>query len=250
MPLPRKKSPVVKRPVVWVVGASRGIGAEIAAQFAAVGCSVWLSGRSVESLGSVQRRIALLGGRASTVRCDVRQTASIERAVRHISAADGPIDVLINNAGVTVFRSVLGTTLRDMDEVLRTTLRGPIACVKSVLPSMVSRRSGCIVNILSNAAVKTFEDSAVYTAAKAGLLGFARVLREELRRSNVRVVNVLPGATETGMWSRSDRRRYGKRMMRPRSVAEAVLAVVQMPPDLVVDEILLRPMLGDIGSQE
>ncbi len=248
MPAARKKTTVVQRPVVWVVGASRGIGAEIARQFASVGCQVWLSGRSVRGLRAVQRRIADEGGRASVVRCDVRRLSSIRQASRSIFSASGRIDILINSAGVTVFRNVLKTTAAEIDDILATNLRGPISCVKNVLPSMVKRRSGCIVNILSNAAVKTFEESAAYTAAKAGMLGFSRVLREELRHANVKVVNVIPGATETEMWSRADRRKYGRHMMRARSVAEAVLAVVQMPPDLVVDEIILRPIFGDVGS--
>jgi short-subunit dehydrogenase len=78
------------------------------------------------------------------------------------------------------------------------------------------------------------------------VLGFSRVLREELKRANIRVVSVVPGATETTMWSPAQRKRHRHRMMSAKSVAEAVVAVYRMPPDVVVDEIRLRPMLGDI----
>ena len=154
--------------------------------------------------------------------------------------------MLVNNAGVTVFKDFLHTSLKSFDTIVATNLRGPILCIKQVLPKMVRRRSGWIINVLSNAAVRIFEDSAAYTASKAGLLGFSRVLREETRKSNIKIINVMPGATETGMWSPADRKNYRHRMMKAKSVAETIVTVYQMPPDVVADEMILRPVEGDI----
>ncbi|HLB00797.1 MAG TPA: SDR family NAD(P)-dependent oxidoreductase, partial [Bacteroidota bacterium] len=117
----------------------------------------------------------------------------------------------------------------------------------AVLPDMIRRKRGSIFNILSNAAVKTFEGSSAYTATKAGLLGLGRVLREELRTRDVRVHNILPGATDTAMWSPSDRKKHRPRMMSPSGVAAAVVSAYLMPPDVVVDEMVIRPITGDIG---
>jgi len=158
----------------------------------------------------------------------------------------GPIDVLINNAGKTVFKNFLSTTLAEFDSIIDTNLRGQIVAIKSILPSMVRRKHGWIINVLSHAAVKTFESSAAYTATKAGMLGLAKVLREELRPSRIKVVNVIPGPTDTSMWSASSRTKYAHRMMSPKSVAESVLALYQMPDDVVADELIIRPIQGDI----
>ncbi len=241
------EGPSFPRPVVWVMGASRGIGKEIAKQFASVGCEVCLSGRDTRALRTVAREILSLGGRAHVFPADIRKPASVQSACHRIVRSIGKIDVLVNNAAITVFKRFADTSLPEFNDILSTNLAGAVCCVKCVLPSMMKRKRGMIVNILSNAAVKTFEGSAAYTAAKSGLLGFARVLREEMREHSVKVVNVVPGATDTEMWSAEIRRRYGYRMMSPKSVAEAVLAVYQLPPDVVVDEIHLRPILGDLS---
>ncbi len=246
MPRRRLRPESVYRPVVWIVGASRGIGAETAVQFSSVGCTVCLSSRSTVRLAAVKNRIEQLGGEAEVFPCDVTRPASIDKAFTRIRRRYGAVDVLINTAGVTIFRDFLHTSVRTTEEILRTNLHGPLHCVRCVLPSMVARRRGWIINVASNAAVKTFEDSAVYTSTKAGLLGFSRVLREETRKYRIRVVSIIPGPVETGMWSRNDRKRYRHRMMSAKGVAESILAVYQTPPDVVVDEIHLRPMMGDI----
>ncbi len=242
--LPR--SVEIRRPVVWVNGASRGIGKEIAKQFAQIGCEVCLSSRSLKHVSRVSKEIIELGGRAHPFKCDSSRLQEISSTVKRIEKKFGRIDVLVNNAGLTVFKSFLETTVDETNAILDTNLRGPMLCIKSVLPGMVKRKSGWIINILSFAALKTFEKSGVYTATKAGMLGFGKVLREETRLHNIKVVTVMPGATDTEMWNKQFRKKHSHRMMTPQSVAETVLALYQLPDDVVVDEIALRPMMGDI----
>src|ERR1051325_386550 len=198
---PRREGIVFHRPVVWIAGASRGIGREIAKQFASIGCVVCLSSRNKRDLRSAVREITDSGGRAQSYPCDISRDAAVRLAAGRIRRDHGEIEVLVVCAGITVFKSFLDTSLKEFDAIIATNLRGQIACIKAVLPSMSRRREGWIFNILSNAAIKTFEGSAAYTATKAGMLGLGRVLREELRPRRVKVVNVLPGATETKMWS-------------------------------------------------
>ena len=237
----------IHRPVVWVVGASRGIGREIAGKFASIGCEVCVSARTKKDVASVVNEIRKLGGRAYAFPCDISQERAILATVQFIRRRIGEVDVLVNNAGITVFKTFLVTTAQEFRNIITTNLLGHILCTKAVLPSMVKRKSGWIINIISNAAIKTFEGSAAYTATKYGMRGLGKVLREEMRSRNVKVVNVIPGATETDMWSTGNRKKHGHRMMRAKSVAEAVLAVYQMPDDIVVDEVVLRPVGGDIG---
>lgn len=236
----------LRRPVVWVVGASRGIGREIAKQFASIGCEVCLSSRSKRELEKTIDEIQFRGGRAYSFPCDTSKKKSISSTSKNILQQFRSIDVLINNAGITVFKSVVDTSAEEFSEMIQTNLEGPILCIKSVLPGMIKQREGWIFNILSTAAIETFEGSGAYTATKAGMLGACNVLREEVRPFNIKVVNVLPGPTETAMWKAADRKKYSHRMMRATSVAEAVLSMYQLPSDVVAEEIVLRPIQGDI----
>jgi len=243
----RSATPAGARPVVWVVGASSGIGAEIARSFAAIGATVCLSGRRRTLLERLRRGIEAAGGRAFAVPFDVTDARATKAAWKSVRKMAGPVDVLVNNAGVTVFSDFLHTSPADFDAIVSTNLLGPVHCLQAALPEMVRRRRGWVFNILSNAAVKTFEGSAAYTATKAGMLGFGRVLREEMRAHRVKVVSILPGATDTPMWSPTARRKYRARMMSARGVAEAVVSAYLMPPDVVVDEMIIRPIGGDLG---
>jgi short-subunit dehydrogenase len=243
----RQESPRIHRPVVWVVGASQGIGREIAGQFASIGADVCLSGRNARGLEAAVKEITAAGGKAHAFPCNISFPRSILATVVRIRNRVGDIDVLVNNAGVTIFRSFLDTSLSDFHEIIATNLEGQVACIKAVLPSMVARKKGWIISVHSTASVATFTGSAAYTASKAGMHALTKVLREEMRPHGVKVVNILPGATNTAMWSAEDRKRFGKRMMAPKSVAEAVLAAYQMPRDLIVEELVVRPQLGDIG---
>jgi len=246
--MPGKNTPKIfaRKPVVWVVGASRGIGREIALQFSFLGLNVCCSGRNRRALAATVDNISRLGGNAFSFPCDVTDHRSVRLAAAAIRKRVGEVDILVNNAGVTVFKSFMETGEMEFSNILATNLLGPVYCIKAVLPSMMKRKKGWIINILSNAAIKVFEGSTAYTASKAGMLGLSRVLREELRFSRVKVMSVIPGATATTMWSGSDLRKFARRMMSAKGVAEAVVAAYSMPDDVVVDEILLRPLQGDI----
>lgn len=234
-------------PVVWVTGASRGIGREIAKQFAQLGCIVCLSGRNKRALQSAVKEIIKYGGKATAFPLDINHPRAIQSVHRDIRKTIGEVNVLINNAGISSFKSFLESPLKDFNKIISTNLLGHIACMKAVLPSMVERKNGWIFNIISMVAVKTYEDSTAYTASKAGMLGLAKVLREEMKKHNVKVVNVIPGATATEIWHPKVLEKYSSRMMKAKSVAETVLSVFQMPEDVVVDEIIIRPIKGDLN---
>lgn len=238
---------VVYRPVVWITGASRGIGKETAKQFASLGCVVCLSSRNVKELKRSAREIEISGGRAHVFPIDISRYGSIRTVHSKIVKKVGHVDIVVNNAGLTSFRSFLDTSEKLLYDIVGTNLIGPLMLLKVVLPSMVERKKGWIFNIISMVARRTYEGSSVYTASKAGLSGFGNVLREELRTHGIRVINIIPGATETDIWHPKVRKKYAWRMMRPKSVAEAILAAYQMPDDLVVDEMVVRPILGDLS---
>ena len=240
-------NPAFKRPVVWVTGASKGIGREIAKEFAATGYDVYLSSRSNPSLQSAVKEITKLGGKAHPVPVDIRKRRSVFDACRRIEKMAGQIDILVNNAGITAFKSFVDTTSEEIENIIQTNLLGHMFCAKAVLPGMIKRRRGMIVNIISHAAIKTFTNSSAYTASKAGVFGWGKAIREELGEYNIKVVNVLPGATETEMWPEKVRKKHSSGMMKPKSIAETIVAIAGLPDDIVVDEIVLRPVPGDLN---
>jgi short-subunit dehydrogenase len=158
----------------------------------------------------------------------------------------GSIDVLVNNAAVTYFKPFAQTTTREFDLLMATNLRGVFLCVKSVLPGMVKRKKGTIVNIVSVSATTTFLNSSAYSASKAGVLALSRCLRAEVRKKGIRVIDVLPGAVETEMWDRKARKKYGRRMMQPADVAGVVVSLFRQPGRVLTEEIVIRPLEGDL----
>jgi short-subunit dehydrogenase len=242
-----KNIPELYRSVVWITGASSGIGRETAKQFAKLGCKVCVSARRKNNLETLVKEINGFGGHAYSFPFDITKLDTIQKASKKIQQQFGRIDVLINNAGITSFKPISDTSIKEFDSIFRTNLLGSIACAKTVLPSMIEQKGGSIINIISMVALRTYENSGAYTAAKSGLLGFGKVLREEMRKHNVKVINIIPGATETEIWNKKVREKYSTRMMKAKSVAEAILSVYQMPDDVVVDEMVVRPISGDLS---
>lgn len=232
--------------VIWITGASTGIGKEIANEFSRAGHIVVVSARRKSRLVRIVSEIKYADREASAFVCNVMSERSIQITGKRIREKYGTIDLLINNAGVTVFKSFMETKTFDYDNVLDTNLRGAFLCIKSVLPQMIKNKKGHIINILSVAANSSFENSSVYAASKAGLLAMSNSLREEVRRYNIKVSNILPGAVETPMWDSKTRQRYKSRMMSPADIAKIVLQVYQQPRKVLIEDVIVRPVKGDI----
>ncbi len=173
--------------------------------------------------------------------CNVASRANVDQTFKKISAENN-INCLINNAGITSFKSVEENSIKEIDEVINTNLLGSIYTTKAVLPHFKKIGGGTIINVLSIVTEKTFTNSSVYTASKMGLLGYARVLREEVRKNNIRVINVLPGATETPIWTREMREENSERMMNPESIARLIVSTFLQSDNLVAEEIVIRPL--------
>ncbi len=233
-------------PVVWITGASRGIGRATALKFARDGAVVALSARSRADLDSLEKELTVEGVRAVAVPCDVTSASEILSAHAYIVQEIGPVDVLVNNAGISVFKSFIDTPLEEFDAILGTNFRGAIIATKAVLPSMTEQKSGYIFNIISITARKLFTYSAAYAASKASLATAMDVLREELRGTGVKVINIIPGATDTAIWPQKIREKYRARMLQPYIIADAILTAYHQPPEASMEEIIIRPPGGDL----
>ncbi|MBW7887781.1 MAG: SDR family oxidoreductase [Bacteroidetes bacterium] len=235
-----------QKPVIWITGASKGIGAALAGTFSTLDAVVVLSGRNKSLLEKNVQAINNNGGSAFALLCDVTKKHDVDAAYKKISAKLGTVDTLINNAGVTTFKTFEETTAEDFNAIIETNLRGYFFCIKAVLPEMLKRKCGTIISIHSVSATNVFLRSSVYSAAKAGALAMTRCLRAEVRKSGIRVIDVLPGATVTEMWNEKVREKHHTKMMQPENLAEAVLSVYLQPEGVTTDEIVLRPIEGDL----
>jgi NAD(P)-dependent dehydrogenase (short-subunit alcohol dehydrogenase family) len=230
--------------VAIVTGAGRGIGRAIAGAFAREGAAVVLAARSVPELDRVAREIEQAGGRALVVPTDARQEASVEALVRRALAEWRQVDVLVNAAGVATFAPVTDSKLDDWDQTLAVNLRGAVLCCRAVLPAMIGRHRGTIISVGSVVTSRSLAGSAAYTASKYGLLGFSRVLAEEMRSHGVRVGVLSAGATDTPLWDTMPGAPARDRMLRADQVAEAALLMASLGPNATLEEVTLLPAGG------
>lgn len=232
--------------VVWITGASTGIGFETAKAFAKEGFIVAATARRKSRLVALVNELKFVGHEAYAFVCNVQSERSIISTKKKILEKCKTIDVIVNNAGITVFKALLDTKSYEFDSVMDTNLRGSFLMIKAVLPLMIKKKKGHIINVLSVAAHTPFEDSSVYAASKAGLHALANSLREEVRKYNIKISNVMPGNIDTPMWDSKIRTRYKNRMMTPREVADIIVHIANQPKKVVIEDVIIRPIKGDL----
>jgi NAD(P)-dependent dehydrogenase (short-subunit alcohol dehydrogenase family) len=240
----------MNKPVVLITGASQGIGAAIAKVFAKEvrGVRLALVARSEKNLKTVARACAKLadGGPAAVdvFVCDVSEDASVAAMAAAVRARFGRVDVLINNAGVFAGASFVATKVAEFDRIVAANLRSAFLVTQAFLPAMLKQKDGDIFFMSSIAGLEAYPNGAAYCAAKFGVTGLAKVLRAETKATGVRVCCVYPGATWSPSWSGSGV--APERIMPAGDVARAFLDVYRLSRNTVVEEIVLRPQLGDL----
>ncbi len=193
----------LKDQVAVVTGGGRGIGRSIALAFAREGADVAVAARSGLEVAAVRREIEEIGRRGLACVCDVTDRVQVAELVRQVQEALGPITILVNNAGMAA--SVKTTEMDDdlWERILRVNLTGTYLCTKAVLPGMVSRGNGRIINIASMGGKVGLLYSAAYCASKHGVLGFTRALALEVAGKGITVNAICPGFVETAMTEES-----------------------------------------------
>ncbi len=204
-----------------------------------------ITGRHRGSLQKAGRELAHFGIRVVMDTCDVRDPNSVESLVAIVKKQFRKLDILINNAGVAHANlNVAELPVEDWLEVIDTNLTGMFLVTRAALPLM--KRGGTIVNNLSVAAKRVFVGSSAYNASKHGGLGLTDTLREELRPKGIRVIALLPGATDTDIWKTLWPDAPRKKMMPPETIATAVLNTLLLPENSTVEELTILPTTGTL----
>ncbi len=234
------------KPVILITGASQGIGAAIAKVFAREmpGVRLALVARNAKNLAAVQRACVKLGAVAEVFLCDVADEAAVDAMAEAVTKRFKTVDVLINNAGVFTAAPFAETKVADFDRIVAANLRSAFLVSRAFVPAMIARKRGDVFFMSSIAGLGAYPNSAAYCAAKFGVTGLAKVLREETKTAGVRVCCVHPGATWSPSWSASGVK--AERIMPAEDVARAFLDVYRLGRRTVVEEIVLRPQLGDL----
>jgi NAD(P)-dependent dehydrogenase (short-subunit alcohol dehydrogenase family) len=173
---------------------------------------------------------------------DLADAGSIEGGVADVLGTEGRIDVLVNAAGLDFIRSASELTLEEWDNVINVNLRAPWLLAKAVMPHMMERGGGQILNVASTAAKKGWENAAAYASSKHGLLGLTQVLHSEGRRHGVRAMAVVPGGMRTNFFAALDPPPPPENLQPPETVARSILFMISQPLDSVIHELIVTPM--------
>jgi NAD(P)-dependent dehydrogenase (short-subunit alcohol dehydrogenase family) len=235
----------LKGQVALITGATRGIGLAIARALAAEGCDLILTGRDKAALARINRELGSKRIRIVVHASDVRDPNSVDALFQSVRSQFKRLDILINNAG-TAHKNLPVERLPYpvWKEVLETNLHGMFLITQGALAIM--KRGGTIVNNLSIAANRVFAGSAAYNASKHGALGLTNTLREELRPKGIRVIGLLPGATDSDIWKTLWPEAHRSKMMSPATVAQAVVNAILLPPDATVENLEILPTAGTL----
>lgn len=233
-------------PVALITGASRGIGKAIALALAGASYDLILCARNARNLKQLQKDISVAFPRISvtTIPCDVSDKKQISELASTVKKKYKVIDVLINNAGVFLPGSIHNEKPGTLEKLMDTNLFSAYHLSRAFLPAMIKRKQGHLVFISSVAGIQAYAQGGSYSISKFAMQGLAKSLREELKPFDIRVSTLLPGATQTDSWAGSDL--PASRFMQPEDVAAIVVQLLQLPKHTVIEEVIMRPLKGDI----
>lgn len=226
-----------------ITGASSGIGRATAIALAQAGRDLVLVSRSSQKLTPLAQELAATGVQVDTIPLDLSALATVKPTLEAAIARIGPIDILINSAGMGHTGPLATLSLAAWQQVMDLNLTSVLLCMQAVLPGMRDRRSGTILNIASVAAYNAFPDWGAYSVSKAGLVTLSRIWAAEEREHGIRVTVVAPGAVNTPLWDTDTVQADFPRaaMLTPEIVAQAIVDTLQLPATAVVEELKLMP---------
>lgn len=233
-------------PVAVITGATKGLGRATAEIFAANGFDLCVCARTQTDLDAMQRHWAQAypQRRLVTVAADFGQKDDVLRFAEHIREQAPQVDVLVNNAGIFVPDTVSGEADGALEQLMEINLYSAYHLTRALLPLMRPHRRGHIFNMCSIASLIAYPRGGSYTISKFALLGFSKALREELKTEGIKVTAIMPGAAWSDSWRGVNF--PVERLMQGDDVAKMIWAAYQLSDSAVVEELILRPQLGDL----
>lgn len=230
--------------IAIITGGSKGIGKAICLKFLENKYKVITCSRNQNNLDDLIEYTNDLEGTLLVCKADLSSTEGVQTFLQYIKSQTAKVDVLVNNTGVFIPGKILEEEDGVLKQTLETNLYSAYEVTRKITPLIFKNNFGDIFNICSTASIMPYENGGSYCISKYALYGMTKVLREELKGNNIRVVAVLPGATFTSSWEGVDLPE--DRFMKPKDVADSVWSAHQLSKNSVVEEILIRPQLGDL----
>jgi short-subunit dehydrogenase len=232
--------------LIVVTGGSKGIGRAIIEKFAANGFDVATCARNKEDLIKLELQIKknFPSSAVYTTTADMADKQQTKSFVNFISDLKRPVDILVNNAGYFIPGEISTEPEGTLENMIQANLYSAYHTTRGLVQAMKVKKSGHIFNMCSIASIKAYSNGGSYAISKFALLGFSKCLREELKEFGIRVTAILPGATKTSSWDESDEPE--ERFMKPEDVADTIYAAYALSGRSVVEEIIIRPQLGDL----
>ena len=233
---------------IVITGASKGLGKAIAQAFAKdeQGHAFFLCARNMAELEATGKDLQehFPQNKIHTKTCDVSDKKSLQQFWEWINSQAAKVDILVNNAGIYLPGSAYGEDNGMLEKMMEVNLYSAYHLTRMILPGMINVGSGHVFNICSIASIMAYPNGGAYSISKFALYGFSKNLREEMKPHGIKVTHVLPGAAYTDSWSGSGI--DPKRIMEAADVAQMIYAAAQLSAQACVEEIVLRPQLGDV----
>ena len=227
--------------VALVTGATAGIGRATAFALGRAGYRVGVCARTRGPVDALVAELRAEGIAAAGRAADVGRAEPVEALVQAVATELGPVDTLINNAGIAIIRPLIELSVEEWDATMATNLRSLYLVTRAVLPGMLERKSGIVVNVASLAGKNPLVGGTAYAASKHAVLGFSKSLMLEVRKDGVRVLAICPGSVNTALIRNIRSPSREGEMLEPDDVAQAILDAVRMPARATVSEIDIRP---------
>lgn len=229
-----------------ITGATKGIGKAIAQLLLEKGVDIAINSRSEDDLKSLKRDFeSTFPEREILIKqTDVSKKDQVYAFGDFVKSNWSNLDILVNNAGFYVGGQIHEEADEVLENQIETNLYSAVRMTKSALSMMLAQNSGTIINISSIAGLQSYPNSGSYSVSKFALQGFSKVLRDEMKDKGIRVVSVLPGATWSNAWSGSNLPQ--ERLMQARDIALTVWNAIELSKSAVVEDVILRPQLGDL----
>ncbi|HHG83564.1 MAG TPA: SDR family oxidoreductase [Bacteroidetes bacterium] len=225
---------------IFISGASKGIGLATAEKFYQEGWKVIICARGQAALDAAQAKMPKL----ITYTCDLADKNAVKELAAKIQLEHGTLDILFNNGGTFLPGQLHSEEDEVFENLMATNLFSAYYMTKGLLPNMIALGKGTVVNMCSIASINAYAQGGAYSVSKFGLYGFSKSLREEMKPKGIRVISILPGATFTASWEGMDLPEA--RFIPAEDIAELVWTACKLSDRTVVEDIVVRPQLGDI----